>query len=40
MTKEQIAGLAEQAATAARLVRETPQQATLAAETLALPEPR
>jgi hypothetical protein len=38
-TKE-IAGLAEQAAEAARALRETLQQATLAAEALALPESR
>ena len=36
----EIAGLAEQAAEAARAFRETLQQATLAAEALALPEPR
>jgi hypothetical protein len=36
----EISGLAEQAAEAGRAVRETLQQATLAAEALALPEPR
>jgi hypothetical protein len=36
----EIAGLAEQAAEAGQALRETLQQATLAAEALALPEPR
>jgi len=36
----EITGLAEQAAEAAQALRETLQQATLAAEALALPEPR
>jgi hypothetical protein len=36
----EIAGLAEQAATAAQAFRETLQQATLAAQALALPEPQ
>ena len=36
----QIAGLAEQAAEAAQALRDTLQRATLAAEALALPEPR
>jgi hypothetical protein len=36
----EISGLAEQAAEAAQALRETLQQATLAAEALALPESR
>ena len=36
----EITGLAEQAATAAQALRETLQQATLAAEALALPDSR
>ena len=36
----EITGLAEQAAAAAQALRETLQQATLAAEALALPDPR
>jgi hypothetical protein len=37
---QEISGLAEQAADAGQALRETLQQATLAAEALALPEPR
>ena len=36
----EITGLAEQAGEAAQALRETLQRATLAAEALALPEPR
>jgi hypothetical protein len=36
----ELSGLTEQAAEASQALRETLQQATLAAEALALPEPR